>query len=132
MIASVGLSNLQFVDLNSPRNLFVIGVSLFLGLSVPVYVHESPVHFGESALASGAAGVLNILLSTGMSVGLIFGFLLDNVIPGTPEERGIVAWRGSEVHNAKHYREQMLGLLRCRGWRYCWNWSPAGHMEEVV
>ena len=32
MIAAVGLSNLQFVDLNSSRNLFILGFSLFFGL----------------------------------------------------------------------------------------------------
>ena len=32
MIAAVGLSNLQFVDLNSTRNLFVVGFSMFFGL----------------------------------------------------------------------------------------------------
>ena len=32
MIASVGLSNLQFVDLNSTRNLFVLGFSIFFSL----------------------------------------------------------------------------------------------------
>ena len=37
MIASVGLSNLQFVNLNSARNLFIIGFSIFMGLSVPEY-----------------------------------------------------------------------------------------------
>ena len=37
MIASVGLSNLQFVDLNSARNLFIIGFAFFMGLSVPEY-----------------------------------------------------------------------------------------------
>lgn len=35
MITSVGLSSLQFVDLNSPRNLFVLGFSLFVGLAIP-------------------------------------------------------------------------------------------------
>jgi len=32
IIIAVGLSNLQFVDLNSTRNLFVLGFSLFFGL----------------------------------------------------------------------------------------------------
>ena len=32
MITAVGLSNMQFVDLNSSRNLFVLGFSLFVGL----------------------------------------------------------------------------------------------------
>lgn len=41
MITSVGLSNLQFVDLNSSRNLFIIGSSLTLGLGVPVWVDNN-------------------------------------------------------------------------------------------
>ena len=32
IITAVGLSNLQFVDLNSTRNLFVVGFSLFFAL----------------------------------------------------------------------------------------------------
>ena len=32
IIAAVGLSNLQFVDLNSSRNLFVIGFTIFFAL----------------------------------------------------------------------------------------------------
>ena len=35
IITAVGLSNLQFVDLNSPRNLFVLGFSLFFSLVLP-------------------------------------------------------------------------------------------------
>ena len=35
MISSVGLSNLQFVDLNSTRNLFVLGFSIFFSLVSP-------------------------------------------------------------------------------------------------
>ena len=35
IITAVGLSTLQFVDLNSPRNLFIIGFSIFMGIAVP-------------------------------------------------------------------------------------------------
>lgn len=35
--AAVGLSFLQFTNMNSMRNLFIVGVSIFLGLSVPEY-----------------------------------------------------------------------------------------------
>ena len=38
VLAAVGASNLQFVDLNSSRNLVVFGVSLFLGLSFPSWL----------------------------------------------------------------------------------------------
>ena len=35
MISAVGFSPLQFIDLNSPRNLFVLGFSLFTGITIP-------------------------------------------------------------------------------------------------
>ncbi|XP_045047037.2 solute carrier family 23 member 1 isoform X2 [Desmodus rotundus] len=36
--------------------------------------------------------VIQVLLTTGMFVGGFLGFLLDNTIPGSPEERGLLAW----------------------------------------
>lgn len=42
MIAAVGLSNLQYVDLNSARNLFVLGFSFFTGLMVPDWFRKNP------------------------------------------------------------------------------------------
>ena len=51
MIAAVGLSNLQFVDMNAPRNLFIIGFAFFMGLSVPFFVQSSPFTFANPAAA---------------------------------------------------------------------------------
>ncbi len=89
MIASVGLSNLQFVDLNSARNLFILGFAFFMGLSVPEYFGAHPVSFSPSWLAD----VVNTLGGTGMAVGAITSLILDNSIPGTAEERGLTAWQ---------------------------------------
>ncbi len=47
MITAVGLSNLQFVDLNSSRNLFVLGFSIFFGLMLPSYLKKNPLVTGE-------------------------------------------------------------------------------------
>ena len=38
MVSAVGISNLQFVNLNSIRNLFIIGFSLFFGLAFPKWI----------------------------------------------------------------------------------------------
>lgn len=89
MIASVGLSNLQFVDLNSARNLFILGFAFFMGLSVPRYFAATPVVLDPAWLAD----VLNTLGKTGMAVGALIALVLDNTIPGTDEERGLTAWR---------------------------------------
>jgi len=89
MIAAVGLSNLQFVDLNSPRNLFIIGFAFFMGLSVPAYLSGSPISLEPVWLSN----ILNTLGQTGMAVGAFLALLLDNVIPGNEEERGLTHWR---------------------------------------
>uniref|UniRef100_A0A671U6W9 Solute carrier family 23 member 2 n=1 Tax=Sparus aurata TaxID=8175 RepID=A0A671U6W9_SPAAU len=85
MITAVGLSNLQFVDLNSSRNLFVLGFSIFFGLMLPSYLKQNPLVTGIIEVDQ----VLNVLLTTAMFVGGSVAFILDNTIPGSPEERGI-------------------------------------------
>ena len=88
MIASVGLSNLQFVNLNSSRNLFILGFALFMGLSIPEY-------FATAKVATGMEWLDNIIKTlggTGMAVGAFCALILDNIIPGTDEERGLTAF----------------------------------------
>ena len=41
MVAAVGISNLQFVDLNSSRNLFIFGFSILFGLALPRWVEAN-------------------------------------------------------------------------------------------
>jgi nucleobase transporter 1/2 len=92
MIAAVGLSNLQFVDLNSARNLFILGFAFFMGLSVPEYFGSNPLVLDAEWLAS----IINTLGGTGMAVGALAAVVLDNTIPGTDEERGLVAWAAGD------------------------------------
>ncbi len=111
-IVGVGLSNLEYVDLDSQRNLFVLGVSLFAGLAVPEYFSNvaaaapdgvgGAAFFAQSTAAVpvlgpvlGADVVANTVFvvgSTGISVGGVVAFALDNAIPGTDEERGLSGW----------------------------------------
>ncbi|MBR56984.1 MAG: xanthine permease [Myxococcales bacterium] len=94
MIAAVGLSNLQFVDLNSARNLFIIGFALYMGLVVPEYVgskHPNGFALGETWNWFGQMAYA--ICKSGMSVGAILAFTLDNTVPGTDEERGLITWR---------------------------------------
>jgi nucleobase transporter 1/2 len=44
MITAVGVSNLQFVDLNSSRNLFIFGFSMFFGMSLPEWLGANQGH----------------------------------------------------------------------------------------
>ncbi|KAK3084819.1 hypothetical protein FSP39_019531, partial [Pinctada imbricata] len=76
---SVGISNYQYVDLSSSRNLFIIGTSLFVGLTVPRWISQNSasVNTGVELIDQ----ILLILLKTNMLVGGILAFILDNTIP---------------------------------------------------
>ncbi|MGH0125803.1 UNVERIFIED_CONTAM: hypothetical protein FKN15_060922 [Acipenser sinensis] len=91
MITAVGLSNLQFVDLNSSRNLFVLGFSMFFGLTLPNYLdtHPKSINTGVPVIDQ----ILTVLMTTEMFVGGCLAFILDNTIPGTKKERGLLEWK---------------------------------------
>ncbi|AWP07865.1 putative solute carrier family 23 member 1-like [Scophthalmus maximus] len=80
MIAAVGISNLQYVDLNSSRNLLILGFSTFSGLVLPTWFHSNPgiIDTGIKELDQ----VIVVLFTTHMFIGGFFGFILDNTIPG--------------------------------------------------
>ncbi|XP_035866827.1 solute carrier family 23 member 1-like isoform X2 [Phyllostomus discolor] len=90
IISAVGISNLQYVDMNSSRNLFVFGFSIFCGLTIPNWVNKNPEKLQTGVLQLDQ--VIQVLLTTGMFVGGFLGFLLDNTIPGSLEERGLLTW----------------------------------------
>ena len=96
---AVGLANLQYVDLNSPRNQFIIGFALFNCLSVAgpggYFAQQDGNPFGDS---DGAAVALAIF-SSPMIIAFLCAFVLDNVVPGTSEERGMHVWEQVKVGN---------------------------------
>ncbi|KAF6284853.1 solute carrier family 23 member 2 [Rhinolophus ferrumequinum] len=124
MITAVGLSNLQFIDLNSSRNLFVLGFSIFFGLVLPSYLRQNPLVTG----ITGIDQVLNVLLTTAMFVGGCVAFILDNTIPGTPEERGIRKWKkgvgkGSKSLDGMESYDLPFGMNVIKKYR-CFSYLP--------
>jgi len=111
-IAAVGLSNLKHVDLDSSRNAFIVGISLFLGLAMPAYMGNvgSAAAFAEGVAATPVVGpiltasvlpdatlqivadTVYVVGGTGMAVGGIVAFVLDNTIEGSRAERGLDEW----------------------------------------
>lgn len=92
LIAAVGVSNAAKADLSSMRNLMIMGFILFMGLSVPAYFSGLEAA-GTPFVIEGATWLSDIITTIGktsMAVAAILGLILDNIIPGTPEERGII------------------------------------------
>jgi len=92
MIAAVGLSNLVLCDMSSARNLFIIGFAFFMGLSMPEYFAKFPMGADWPLSVKWIGDIVTTVGQTGMAVGGLIALTLDNLIPGTDEERGLKAW----------------------------------------
>ncbi|XP_078527466.1 solute carrier family 23 member 1-like isoform X2 [Lissotriton helveticus] len=119
VIAAVGISNLQFADMNSSRNIFIIGFSIFSGLTIPNWVNKNTQRIETGILQLDQ--VILVLLTTGMFVGGLLGFILDNTIPGTQEERGILAWKQAQEDESTDIlaTEEIYNLPFGIGTRFC-------------
>ena len=106
LISAVGIQQLAKCDLQSDRNLFVAGFSLFMGLSVPAYfsavssvdliepgkmlaLYEPTADMLMAHVAQSLRRIIESVGSTGMAVAAAIGLVLDNLIPGTPAQRGL-------------------------------------------
>lgn len=89
LISAVGIRQFARADLSSDRNLFVGGFALFMGISVPYYFQNGGSASVEATFYPGLAAVFNAIGQTGMAVAAILGILLDNLLPGTRQERGL-------------------------------------------
>ncbi|XP_022058796.2 xan_ur_permease domain-containing protein [Acanthochromis polyacanthus] len=103
VISAAGVSNLQYADMNSSRNIFIFGFSMFSGLVIPNWILSNP-----KAITTGVVEldqVLQVLLTTSMFVGGFYGFILDNTIPGSKHERGILAWNKAHEDDSSNTLE---------------------------
>jgi solute carrier family 23 (nucleobase transporter), member 1 len=114
MIASVGLSNLQYVNLNNPRNLFIIGIGLFAGLTFPAHFGAVPINWTDAGQFAGTIGsIIQTLLSTGVAVTAFLTILLDNLLPGASRsERGMDVWEKEATDEAWERAEAEWAKLK--------------------
>ncbi|XLR53501.1 hypothetical protein S83_004173 [Arachis hypogaea] len=97
LVASVGLSFLEFTNMNSLRNLFITGVALFLGLSIPEYFREytaKALHGPTHTKARWFNDFLNTIFFSSPSVALIIAAFLDNTLDykDSGKDRGMPWW----------------------------------------
>ncbi|XP_042300861.1 solute carrier family 23 member 3 isoform X6 [Sceloporus undulatus] len=83
-----GVSYFQHTDIDSGRNIFIVGFTMFMGLLVPRWLFAAP-----GALVTGCIPVDLFFLSLLMHPAFITGFLsffLENTVSGTLQERGML------------------------------------------
>ncbi|XP_062619220.1 solute carrier family 23 member 1-like [Saccostrea cucullata] len=84
--------NLQYIDMNSTRNLAIIGLSMLWGLVIPYWSKIK----GDEVINTGsvdADNLLKMLTRNPNFAGFLIALILDNTVPGTFKERGMAVWQ---------------------------------------
>lgn len=115
LVASVGLSFLQFTNMNSMRNLIITGLSLFLGISVPQFFNEywNPSRHGLVHTNAGWFNAfLNTIFTSPATVGLIVAVFLDNTIEveKSKKDRGMPWWVKFRTFRGDNRNEEFYNL----------------------
>ncbi|KAM7255026.1 hypothetical protein ACFE04_020267 [Oxalis oulophora] len=115
LVASVGLSFMQFTNMNSMRNLFIIGVAMFLGLSIPEYFQEYTVmafHGPAHTRAGWFNDFLNTVFTSSPTVALIVAVFLDNTLDykESARDRGMPWWAKFRTFKGDSRNEEFYTL----------------------
>jgi len=98
IIGGLGIQVLTKCDLRSQRNIMIIGFFFLMGFGVGCWMGgycgvrfyaKNPTLWGSTGLGKILWDITSAVLSTHMAVGAFCGLLLDNIIPGTDDERGL-------------------------------------------
>ncbi|ERN14427.1 hypothetical protein AMTRI_Chr13g91170 [Amborella trichopoda] len=113
-VAASGVSFIQFTNNNSMRNMYILGLSLFLGISVPQYFNEFSASAGHGPVKTNASwfnDILNTIFSSGPTVALMVATLVDNTLDmvNSCRDRGVPWWlpfqcKKGDMRNEEFYR----------------------------
>ncbi|KAI4336939.1 hypothetical protein L6164_015408 [Bauhinia variegata] len=115
IVAAAGISFIQFANNNSIRNLYVLGLTLFLGISIPQYFVSNTLSdgYGHGPVRTDAGwfnDILNTIFSSPPTVAIIIGTIVDNTLEAkhATNDRGLPWWipfqnRKGDVRNEEFY-----------------------------
>ncbi|CAI0417508.1 unnamed protein product [Linum tenue] len=115
LVGSVGLSFLQFTNMNSMRNLMITGLSLFLGISIPAFFNEylNPDRHGLVHTNAGWFNAfVNAIFQSPATVGLIVAVFLDNTleVEKSKKDRGMPWWVKFRTFRGDNRNEEFYTL----------------------
>ncbi|KAJ9187617.1 hypothetical protein P3X46_003047 [Hevea brasiliensis] len=116
-VGSGGLSFLQFCNLNSFRTKFILGFSIFMGLSIPQYFNEYTAINGYGPVHTGARwfnNMINVPFSSEAFVAGILAFFLDLTLHrkdnATRKDRGMNWWDKFRSYKTDTRSEEFYSL----------------------
>ncbi|XP_075789058.1 solute carrier family 23 member 3 isoform X2 [Pelodiscus sinensis] len=126
-----GVSYFQFASIDSGRNIFIVGFTMFMALLVPRWLGAAPGHVATGWLS------LDLFLLSVLTVPVfltsLLSFFLENTVSGTLEERGLLrelaarkagAGEGcrseaSQVYGLPPALSKLLPPARCKAFPLC-------------
>lgn len=115
IVAATGVSFLQFVNMNSIRTMFIVGLALFLGLSVPQYFSEYTATAGYGPAHTGARwfnDIIDTVFSSAVTVAFIVAVFLDNTynVEASKKDRGMPWWAKFRTFKGDNRSEEFYSL----------------------
>ncbi|CAD5116485.1 DgyrCDS5365 [Dimorphilus gyrociliatus] len=91
LLTGLGFSYLHYVDVRSTRNMLVLGMAIIVAVSITSFLSSHKGYIQTSIPLLTAT--LTVLLHSPMFLGGLMACILDNILPGSAESRGIKSWR---------------------------------------
>ncbi|KAL1222801.1 Nucleobase-ascorbate transporter 8 [Cardamine amara subsp. amara] len=116
-VGAGGLSLLQFCNLNSFRTKFILGFSIFMGLSIPQYFYQYTNFESNGPVRTSATSfnnMINVPFSSKAFVSGILAFFLDMTLPPkdkpTKKDRGLIWWKRFKSFNSDNRSQEFYSL----------------------
>ncbi|XP_072473928.1 solute carrier family 23 member 3 isoform X3 [Notamacropus eugenii] len=94
VILSTGFSYFYLADIDSGRNVFIVGFAVFMALLLPRWLQDA---FVLNTGLSPVDVLLCSFLAEPLLLAGLLSFLLENTIPGTRLERGLPSWKKAQT-----------------------------------
>ncbi|XP_020574500.1 nucleobase-ascorbate transporter 6-like [Phalaenopsis equestris] len=115
--AAAGLGFLQFCNLNSLRTLFVLGLSMFLGLSISQYFKDFQLAYGYGPVHTRTKAfndMIDVIFSSPATVATIIAYFLDSTLlrnnAQARRDRGWHWWKKFRSYKTDRRSEEFYAL----------------------
>ncbi|XP_045170342.2 solute carrier family 23 member 1-like [Mercenaria mercenaria] len=97
----VMIGNLEVTSMSSPRNVAILGLAVCIGVAVPSWAQtvQTPIDTGNEK----ANRLIAMLLTNPNLVGTALACFLDNTVPGTRKERGILTEEDANTEDSSGF-----------------------------
>ncbi|XP_047336443.1 nucleobase-ascorbate transporter 6-like [Impatiens glandulifera] len=116
-VSSGGLGFLQFCNLNSFRTKMILGLSFFLGLSIPQYFREHEIASGHGSIQTRARwfnDMLTVIFTSHVTVSAVIAILLDRTLPRENDDgrrdNGLQMWERFVKYNTDPRTDEFYRL----------------------